>query len=185
MPFSPDRVSLAIFDRCVFWGLGDVYHLFGEEIMNGTAEQKAIAKVLIKYRKKGLRTKWNIIMAEIAKKVPEYDFNDFQRLSKTTTANLLSMLGIKGVKMKKKSEGTVVSFEVQMSPDTETNKLMRAFDFFREGEGVAITQVFKVKWKPGEVVDQGRINKTRENIKKALEKADHDCFGVKVLEQAV
>jgi hypothetical protein len=65
---------------------------------------------------------------------------------------------------------TKVSFLVKMSPDTITNKFMRCVDLFKEDEGIVIPRIMTVTWKNGERVGKKRIEQTKINLKKALEK---------------
>ena len=49
--------------------------------------KKAI-KIILKYRGRKPKVRWNIILKEIAKKVPNMQYVDFNRLVMTTTKNL-------------------------------------------------------------------------------------------------
>jgi len=58
---------------------------------------------------------------------------------------------------------------------------MRATDFFKDGEGIALEEIFVVTWKEGEVVDEARIKAMAENIRKALEHEKFEVFSVEAI----
>ena len=78
---------------------------------------------------------------------------------------------------------TKVKFLVRRSPDTITNKFMRAADLFREGEGVSIEEVAVISWKEGEILSQIRINTAMETLKQAYEEYGYDCFSIKQISE--
>jgi hypothetical protein len=72
-------------------------------------------------------------------------------------------------------------YKVCFNPIPEINCFMRATDFFKDGEGIALEEIFVVTWKEGEVVDEARIKAMAENIRKALEHEKFEVFSVEAI----
>lgn len=72
----------------------------------------------------------------------------------------------------------IAKFLVQMMPNGLINKYMRIADLFQEGEGMYQTYQFDIKFKEGVIVDDAKIDTTKENIRKAIIDAGGDCGNI-------
>lgn len=76
---------------------------------------------------------------------------------------------------------TTKIFKVKRSPWPFINKLLRSADL---AEGISIngvseiTEIIKITWKDGEIVDNKRIEKTKLNIRNAFEQLGYDVYSV-------
>lgn len=75
----------------------------------------------------------------------------------------------------------VQRFKVVYNPEKLMNAIMRNCDFFSEGEGIAVEEIFVITWKEGEIVDKARIDKAVEYIRQALEMNGCEVFKVEVI----
>ncbi len=67
---------------------------------------------------------------------------------------------------------------LKVSPDPYKNKIMRAADFWKEGEGAFVREIATITWKEGEVVTKERIKRAAKKLKEAYESKGYDCFEI-------